>query len=317
MDPGMFPAPLWAWAAIGAVIAVMLAVDVLSHRDNHVIELREALIWSGVWIAAGLAFGLIVWVGWGGEPAVAYYSGYLLEKALSVDNVFVFALLFGYFRVPDEYQHKVLFWGVVGALAFRLVFIFAGAELLHRLAFAGFVLGAFLIWTGWRLAVRGEPDVDPDRIVVVRFFRRVVPTEQRYHGDRFTVRVDGRRRATLLLVALVAIEATDVVFAIDSVAAILAITTNTFLVWTATAFAVLGLRSLYFCLAGLLRHFGHLRYGLAVLLAFAGAKLILAETPVGTLPLWLTLLVVVLTLSVSIGWSVLSARRDRRRHAGG
>ncbi|WP_334573755.1 TerC/Alx family metal homeostasis membrane protein [Micromonospora sp. CPCC 206171] len=313
----MFPAPLWAWAAIGAVIAVMLAVDVLSHRDNHVIELREALIWSAVWIAAGLAFGLIVWVGWGGEPAVAYYSGYLLEKALSIDNVFVFALLFGYFRVPDEYQHKVLFWGVVGALAFRLVFIFAGAELLHRLTFAGFVLGAFLIWTGWRLAVRGEPDVDPDRNVVVRFFRRVVPTEQRYHGDRFTVRVDGRRRATLLLVALVAIEATDVVFAIDSVAAILAITTNTFLVWTATAFAVLGLRSLYFCLAGLLRHFGHLRYGLAVLLAFAGAKLILAETPVGTLPLWLTLLVVVLTLSVSIGWSLLSARRDRRRHAGG
>ncbi|MBM0256623.1 TerC/Alx family metal homeostasis membrane protein [Micromonospora sp. 4G55] len=313
----MFPAPLWAWAAIGAVIAVMLAVDVLSHRDNHVIELREALIWSGVWIAAGLAFGLIVWVGWGGEPAVAYYSGYLLEKALSVDNVFVFALLFGYFRVPEQYQHKVLFWGVVGALAFRLVFIFAGAELLHRLAFAGFVLGAFLIWTGWRLAVRGEPDVDPDRNVVVRFFRRVVPTEQRYHADRFTVRVDGRRRATLLLVALVAIEATDVVFAIDSVAAILAITTNTFLVWTATAFAVLGLRSLYFCLAGLLRHFGHLRYGLAVLLAFAGAKLILAETPVGTLPLWLTLLVVVLTLSVSIGWSVLAARRERRRHAGG
>ncbi|MEU5790609.1 TerC/Alx family metal homeostasis membrane protein [Micromonospora purpureochromogenes] len=313
----MFPAPLWAWAAIGAVIAVMLAVDMLSHRDNHVIELREALIWSAVWIAAGLAFGLIVWVGWGGEPAVAYYSGYLLEKALSVDNVFVFALLFGYFRVPGEYQHKVLFWGVIGALAFRLVFIFAGAELLHRLAFAGLVLGAFLIWTGWRLAVRGEPDVDPDRNVVVRFFRRVVPTEQRYHGDRFTVRVDGRRRATLLLVALVAIEATDVVFAIDSVAAILAITTNTFLVWTATAFAVLGLRSLYFCLAGLLRHFGHLRYGLAVLLAFAGGKLILAETPVGTLPLWLTLLVVVVTLSVSIGWSVLSARRDRRRHAGG
>ncbi|MBQ0892276.1 TerC/Alx family metal homeostasis membrane protein [Micromonospora sp. U56] len=313
----MFPAPLWAWAAIGAVIAVMLAVDMLSHRDNHVIELREALIWSAVWIAAGLAFGLIVWVGWGGEPAVAYYSGYLLEKALSIDNVFVFALLFGYFRVPEGYQHKVLFWGVIGALAFRLVFIFAGAELLHRLAFAGFVLGAFLIWTGWRLAVRGEPDVDPDRNVVVRFFRRMVPTEQRYHGGRFTVRVDGRRRATLLLVALVAIEATDVVFAIDSVAAILAITTNTFLVWTATAFAVLGLRSLYFCLAGLLRHFGYLRYGLAVLLAFAGAKLILAETPVGTLPLWLTLLVVVVTLSVSIGWSVLSARRDRRRHAGG
>ncbi|WP_234040929.1 TerC/Alx family metal homeostasis membrane protein [Micromonospora coerulea] len=316
MDQGMFAAPLWAWAAVGAVIAVMLAVDVLSHRDNHVIELREALIWSGVWIAAGLAFGLIVWLGWGGEPAVAYYSGYLLEKALSIDNVFVFALLFGYFRVPAGYQHKVLFWGVVGALAFRLVFIFAGAELLDRLAVAGFVLGAFLIWTGWRLAVRGEPDVDPDRNIAVRLFRRMVPTEQQYHGGRFTVRVDGQRRATLMLVALVAVEATDVVFAVDSVAAILAITTNTFLVWTATAFAVLGLRSLYFCLAGLLRHFGHLRYGLAVLLAFAGVKLILAETPVGKLPLWLTLLVVVLTLSVAIGWNLLAARRERRRHAG-
>ncbi|WSG00859.1 TerC family protein [Micromonospora sp. NBC_01740] len=317
MDEATFAAPLWAWAAVGAVIAVMLAVDLLSHRDNHVIELREALLWSGVWITAGLTFGLVVWLWRGSEPAVAYFSGYLLEKALSVDNVFVFALLFGYFRVPAAYQHKVLFWGVVGALAFRLAFIFVGAGLLERLTWAGIVLGAFLIWTGWRLAVRGEPDVDPDRNVVVRAFRRLVPTEPGYHGGRFTVRVDGRRRATLLLVALVAIEATDVVFAIDSVAAILAITTDTFLVWTATAFAVLGLRSLYFCLAGLLRHFGYLRYGLAFLLAFAGAKLILAETPVGKLPVWSTLAVVVLTLSVAIGWSMVDARRERRRRAGG
>ncbi|MFC3502225.1 TerC family protein [Micromonospora krabiensis] len=308
-----FPVPGWAWAAVTVVIAVMLAVDVFSHRDNHVIELREALVWSGIWIGAGVLFGVLIWVWGGGEPAVAYFSGYLLEKALSVDNVFVFALLFGYFRVPPGYQHKVLFWGVIGALAFRLIFIFAGAELLERLAWAGIVLGGFLIWTGYRLAVRGEPDVDPEHNVVVRLFRRVVPTDPGYHGDRFTVRLGGRRKATLLLVALVAIEATDVVFAIDSVAAILAITTHTFLVWTANAFAVLGLRSLYFCLAGLLRHFGYLRYGLALLLAFAGVKLILAETPVGKLPLWLTLAVVVVTLSVSVGWSVLSARRERVR----
>ncbi|MFF5180815.1 TerC/Alx family metal homeostasis membrane protein [Micromonospora sp. NPDC000316] len=303
--------PLWAWVAVGAVIIVLLAVDLVSHRDSHVIELPEALLWSAAWIGAGLLFGLGVWWGLGGDAAIAYYSGYLLEKALSVDNVFVFALLFGYFRVPSGYQHKVLFWGVVGALAFRLLFIVAGAELLERLAWAGFVLGAFLIWTGWRLAVRGEPDVDPDHNVVVRLFRRVVPTAARYHGDHFTARVDGRRVATLLLVALVAIEATDVIFAIDSVAAILAITTNIFLVWTATAFAVLGLRSLYFCLAGLLRHFGYLRYGLALLLAFAGLKLILAETPVGKLPIWLTLAVVVLTLAVAVGASVLAARRTR------
>ncbi|MFB6397035.1 TerC family protein [Polymorphospora lycopeni] len=317
MDEATFAVPLWAWAAVGTVIAVMLAVDMLLHRDHHVIELREALIWSGVWIIAGLAFGVLIWFWRGSEPAVAYYSGYLLEKALSVDNVFVFALLFDYFRVPAGYQHKVLFWGVIGALAFRLVFIFAGAELLDRLAWAGFVLGAFLIWTGWRLAVRGEPDVDPDHNVAVRLFRRLAPTEPRFHGDRFIVRLHGRRRATLLLVALVAIEATDMIFAIDSVAAILAITTNTFLVWTATAFAVLGLRSLYFCLAGLLRHFGYLRYGLAVLLAFAGLKLMLAETPVGKLPIWLTLAVVVLALSVSIGWSVIAARRGPRHSAGG
>ncbi|MFD0786981.1 TerC family protein, partial [Micromonospora azadirachtae] len=315
MGDATFPAPPWAWAAVSVVITIMLAVDLLSHRDNHVIELREALIWSAVWIGAGLIFGLVVWFWRGGEPAVAYYSGYLLEKALSVDNVFVFALLFGYFRVPAGYQHKVLFWGVVGALLFRLGFILAGAELLRRLAWAGVVLGAFLIWTGWRLAVRGEPDVNPERSRVVGLFRRLVPTVPSYHGDRFTVRVDGRRRATLLLVSLVAIEATDVVFAIDSVAAILSITTNTFLVWTANAFAVLGLRSLYFCLAGLLRHFGYLRYGLALLLAFAGLKLILAETPVGKLPLWLTFAVVVLTLSVSIGWSTLSVRRARGRSA--
>lgn len=312
MEGTTFAAPAWAWLAVGAVIAVMLAVDVFSHRDHHVIELREALIWSAVWITAGVTFGLVIWLWRGSGPAVAYYSGYLLEKALSVDNVFVFALLFGYFRVPPAYQHKVLFWGVLGALGFRLVFIFAGAALLDRLTWAGLVLGAFLIWTGWRLAVRGEPDVDPDRNVAVRLFRRLVPTESRYHDGRLTARVDGRRKGTVLLVALVAIEATDVVFAIDSVAAILAITTNTFLVWTANAFAVLGLRSLYFCLAGLLRHFGHLRYGLAVLLAFAGVKLILAETPVGKLPVWLTLAVVVLTLATAIGWSVVAARRGAR-----
>ncbi|MEU8179545.1 TerC/Alx family metal homeostasis membrane protein [Micromonospora sp. NPDC049044] len=303
--------PLWAWAAVGGLLAVLLMVDVLAHRDNHVIELREALLWSAVWVGAGLLFGLVVWWGLGGDPAIVYFSGYLLEKALSVDNVFVFALLFGYFRVPAGYQHKVLFWGVVGALVFRLLFILAGAELLDRLTWAGFVLGAFLVWTGWRLAVRGKPDVDPDRNRAVRLFRRIVPTDASYHGDRFTARVGGRRVATLLLVALVAIEATDVVFAVDSVAAILAITTNTFLVWTATAFAVLGLRSLYFCLAGLLRHFGHLRYGLALLLAFAGLKLILAETPVGKLPVWLTLAVVVLTLAVSIASSVVAERRAR------
>lgn len=310
MNDLSFPVPLWVWAAVTLGIGVMLAVDLLAHRDNHVIGFREAAVWSGVWIAAGLGFGLILLAWQDGDVATTYYAGYLIEKALSVDNVFVFALVFSFFAVPDAYQHKVLFWGVIGALAARLVFIFVGAELLRVFFWTAYVFGAFLIWTGWKMAASKDEEVHPDRNPVVRLVRRAVPTDARFHGDRFFTRVDGRRVATLLFVVLVAIEATDLIFAVDSVAAILAITTNTFLVWTANAFAVLGLRSLYFCLAGLLRRFRYLHYGLAVLLAFAGVKLILSETPVGKLPIPLTLGVIAATITVSIAWSLI-ATRDR------
>ncbi|MFI7221313.1 TerC family protein [Micromonospora maritima] len=300
--------PLWAWLVLTAAIAVMLAVDLFLHRDNHVIGFREAAVWSAVWIAAGLAFGAVLWLWQGQEVAGAYYAGYLIEKALSVDNVFVFALIFTYFAVPPAFQHKVLFWGVIGALLFRLAFIFVGAELLETFFWTAYVFGLFLVWTGWKMAFRHDDEMHPERNLVVRLVRRVVPTDPRYHGDRFFARVDGRRVATLLFVVLVAVEATDLIFAIDSVAAILAITTSTFVVWTANAFAVLGLRSLYFCLAGLLRRFVHLHYGLAFLLAFAGVKLILSETPIGKLPIPLTLGVIVATLAVSIGWSLVTTR---------
>lgn len=303
-----FVVPVWVWLALTAVIAVMLAVDLLAHRDNHVIGFREAAVWSGVWISAGLAFGVVLWLWQGDQVAGAYFSGYLIEKALSVDNVFVFALLFGYFAVPAAYQHKVLFWGVVGALVFRLAFIFVGAELLKAFFWTAYLFGAFLIYTGYKMAFKHDEEIDPGRNPVVRLVRRVIPTDAAYHGDRFIARVDGRRVATLLLVALIAVEATDLIFAIDSVAAILAITTSTFIVWTANAFAVLGLRSLYFCLAGLLRRFAYLHYGLAVLLAFAGVKLILSETPVGKLPIPLTLGVITVTITVSIVWSLIATR---------
>jgi tellurite resistance protein TerC len=302
------PVPWWAWAAVLAAVAVMLAVDLLMHRDNHVIGFREAAVWSAVWIAAGLAFGAVLWLWQGGETAGTYYAGYLIEKALSVDNVFVFALIFTAFAVPPALQHKVLFWGVVGALVFRLVFIFVGAELLETFFWTAYLFGAFLIWTGWKMAFRHGEQTPPERNPVVRLVRRLVPTDPRYHGARFFTRIDGKRVATLLFVVLIAVEATDLIFAIDSVAAILAITTSTFIVWTANAFAILGLRSLYFCLAGLLRRFVHLHYGLAVLLAFAGVKLILSETPVGKLPIPLTLGVIVVTIAVSIVWSLRSTR---------
>ncbi|MFI0514178.1 TerC family protein [Streptomyces sp. WSLK1-5] len=310
MNELSFAVPLWVWAAVTLGIGVMLAVDLIAHRDNHVIGFREAALWSGLWIAVGLGFGLILWAWQGGEASSTYYAGYLIEKALSIDNVFVFALVFSFFAVPDAYQHKVLFWGVIGALAARLVFIFIGAELLQVFFWTAYLFGAFLIWTGYKMAVSKDEEVHPDRNPVVRLVKKIIPTDPRFHGDKFFIRVSGKRIATLLFVVLVAVEATDLVFAVDSVAAVLAITTNTFIVWTANAFAVLGLRSLYFCLAGLLRRFQYLHYGLAVLLAFAGVKLILSETPVGKLPIPLTLGVIAVTITVSIAWSLIATRGE-------
>ncbi|MFI7550997.1 TerC family protein [Micromonospora sediminimaris] len=296
----------WVWALLMLAIAAMLAIDLFLHRDNHVIGFREAATWSGIWIAAGLLFGVILWAWQGGDVAGTYFAGYLIEKALSIDNVFVFAMIFAYFGVPAAYQHKVLFWGVIGALVFRFVFIFVGAELLETFFWTAYLFGAFLIVTAYKMAFRHDEETPPDRNPVVRLVRRLVPTDPAYHGDKFFTRVNGRQVATLLFVVLIAVETTDLIFAIDSVAAILAITTSTFIVWTANAFAILGLRSLYFCLAGLLRRFVHLHYGLAVLLAFAGVKLILSETPVGKLPIPVTLGVIVATIAVSIAWSLRS-----------
>lgn len=306
-----FAVPLWVWFAFGAAIVAMLAIDLFLHRDDHEVSFREAAIWSAIWIGAGLAFGVVLWAWQGGEVAATYYSAYLIEKALSVDNVFIFALIFGYFAVPPRYQHRVLFWGVIGALVLRLVFIFVGAGLLEAFFWTAYVFGAFLIVTGWKMAFRHDEPTDPERNPMVRLLRRVMPVDPAYHGNHFVIRRDGKRVATLLLVALVAIEASDLVFAIDSVAAVLAITTNTFIVWASIALAVLGLRALYFCLAGLLKRFVHLHYGLAFLLAFAGIKLILSETPVGKLPVWLSLSVIVATLTISIVWSLLDTRGDR------
>jgi tellurite resistance protein TerC len=310
MESAQLVVPMWAWVALSVVIVAMLAVDLFMHRDNHVVEFREAAVWSVIWVAAGLGFGAVMWWAYGANVAGDYYAGYLIEKALSVDNVFVFALIFTYFAVPDRYQHKVLFWGVIGALLFRLVFIFVGAELLKTFFWTAYLFGAFLIYTGYKMAFSHNQDLQPERNLLVRLVRRVIPVQAEYDGARFFTRRDGKRVGTLLFVVLIAVEATDLIFAIDSVAAVLAITTSTFIVWTANAFAVLGLRSLYFCLSGLMRRFVHLHYGLAVLLGFAGVKLILSETPVGKLPIPLTLGVIVVTLAVSIVWSLVATSKD-------
>ena len=292
-----FAVPLWAWFALGGAIVVMLAIDLFLHRDDHVVSFREAAIWSAIWIAAGLGFGLVLLWWQGGDAAATYYSAYLIEKALSVDNVFIFALIFGYFAVPERYQHRVLFWGVIGALLMRLVFIFVGSGLLQAFFWTAYLFGVFLIYTGWHMAFRHDQPKDPDNNPMVRLMRRFMPVSDGYEGGEFLTRINGKVGATML---------------------VLAITTNTFIVWASIAMAVLGLRALYFCLAGLLRRFTYLHYGLAFLLAFAGLKLILSETPVGKLPIWLSLSVIIGALAISIIVSLIATRgQDEPPHGDG
>jgi tellurite resistance protein TerC len=287
------------WGAFVAFILAMLAIDLfVFHRDAHEVSFREAAIWSAVWVAMGLGFAGFLWVWQGPDVTGEYLAGYLIEKSLSIDNIFVFALIFGYFAVPSRYQHRVLFWGVVGALVFRAVFIAAGAALLENFHWTIYVFGAFLVITGIRMARSSEVHVDPANNPVLRVFRRVVPVTDDYDGQRMLTRRAGRWMATPLLAVLVIVETTDVVFAVDSIPAIFAVTDETFLVFTSNAFAILGLRALYFLLAGMIGRFRYLRFGLAAVLAFVGAKMLLAD--VWKTPIWVSLGIIVVTIGMSV-----------------
>jgi tellurite resistance protein TerC len=280
--------PLYVWAATLGGIAAMLALDLLVlHRDAHEVSLREAALTSAMWVTLGVLFGVGVWVVAGGERGGEYFAGYLIEKSLSVDNIFVFALIFGYFAVPAKYQHRVLFWGVVGALVLRAGFIFAGAALLDRFSWTVYVFGAFLVFTGVRMALQRDEHVDPSKNPLLRLLRRRVPMTDDYEGQRFFIRRAGALLATPMLAVLLVVETTDVVFAIDSIPAIFAVTEEPFLVFTSNAFAILGLRALYFLLAGMISRFAYLKIGLAAVLAFVGVKLILTHHV--HVPIWLSL----------------------------
>jgi tellurite resistance protein TerC len=298
--------PWWAWAAVLGVIVVMLAVDLFAHRKAHVVGVREAAAWSGLWVALGVAFGAVVWWVWGGEFAAQYYAGYVIEKSLAVDNVFVFAVIFGYFAVPREYQHRVLFYGVLGALVFRAVFIAAGSVLIASFAWILYVFGAFLVLTGIRMARHRDETIDIEHSVVLRLFRRVLPVTDSYHGQRFLIRQGGRWVATPLLAVLVLVEVTDIVFAVDSIPAIFAVTQQPFLVFTSNAFAILGLRAMYFLLADLMHRFVYLKLGLALVLVWVGIKMLLLE--VYKIPTTASLAVVVLILTVAVAASWRSTR---------
>jgi tellurite resistance protein TerC len=302
--------PWWAWAAVIAFTLALLALDLfVLHRDAHEVSLREAGWMSAFYAGIGLAFGVLMWVWRGPEAGGEYFAGYLIEKSLSVDNIFVFALIFSYFGIPAKYQHRVLFWGVLGAIAFRAIFIALGAALLNNVDAIVYVFGAFLIYTGIRMARGHTMEVHPDRNPVIRLMRRVIPVTNELHGQRFIFRDAGRWVATPLLAALVMVETMDVVFAVDSVPAIFAITDDVFIVFTANVFAILGLRALYFLLAGTIPRFAYLQMGLALVLVFVGAKMFL--TDVGKLPVWISLGVIVAIIGTSLAASIWKARRDR------
>lgn len=301
--------PLWAWGALVGTIAVLLIVDLLLvHRTPHVASFREAAVESAVWIALGVGFTFVVAAWAGSQAAGEYITGYLIEKSLSVDNVFVWAVLFSYFAVPREYQFRVLFWGIFGALVMRAMFIFAGVAALERFEWVLYVFGGFLLVTAVKIARHTDTEVHPERNPVLRLVRRVVPTTTDYDGQRMFTRRHGRLLATPLLVVLVLVETTDVVFAVDSVPAILAVSREPFIVFSSNAFAILGLRALYFLLAGMHGRFRYLNVGLGVILAYVGVKMLATELyhP----PSWFSLAVIAAVLTVAIAASVRADRRD-------
>jgi tellurite resistance protein TerC len=290
---------LWQWGALIAFIIFLLVIDlVVFHKEAHDIKTREAAIESIIWVSIGLAFTFVIWWGFSGAAAGEYISGYLIEKSLSVDNVFVWALIFSYFKVPGKYQHRVLFWGIFGALVLRAIFIFAGVALIEKFDWILYLFGAFLLYTAFKLITGGDEEMDPGNSVVLKVIKKVVPTTDQMDGQKLFTRITGKRLATPLFAVLVLVEATDVIFAVDSVPAVLAVSHEQFIVFSSNAFAILGLRALYFLLADLHARFSYLQEGLAIILAFVGIKMIIAEWY--HIPTWLSLLVIALVLTVSI-----------------
>ncbi len=290
---------LLVWGIFSLLILGMLFLDlVVFHREEHEVSLREALIWTGIWIVLGLLFSLFIYTQKGLDATLAYLAGYLVEKSLSLDNIFVFQVIFTYFAVPAKYRHKILFWGVVGALVMRGVFIVAGVTLIKMFHWVVYLLGLLLVYTGIRMVTEHGKVIEPERNPVIRLARRLVPMTSHYEGGRFFVRKDGRLYATPLLAVLLVVESTDVVFAVDSIPAIMALTTDPVIIYTSNVFALLGLRALYFALSGLLQLFHYLNYGLSVILVFVGVKMLISGFY--KIPTWVALLVVVVTLTASI-----------------
>ncbi len=292
-----------AWILFNLAVIAMLALDLgVFHRTAHVVRVREALAWSAVWIALALLFNLGIYFVSGTERALEFLAGYLIEKSLSIDNVFVFVMIFGYFRVPAQYQHRVLFWGVFGALIMRAIFIAAGITLIERFHWIIYIFGAFLIFTGIKMSRHRANEIDPERNPLMRLARRFLPISARYHGQKLFVRDGGRIAGTPLFMVLLFVETTDVIFAVDSIPAILAVSRDAFIVYTSNVFAILGLRALYFALAGIMTMFHLIHIGLSAILIFVGTKMLL--TDVYKIPIGWSLAVIAGILLLSIAASM-------------
>ena len=304
----MMTSEAYLWIGFNAFVFIMLALDLgVFHRQKHRVSVKEALTWTGVWVALSLMFNGFIYYRFGEELAVQFLTGYLIEKSLSVDNIFVMIMIFSYFKVPFEYQHKVLFLGILGALAMRAIFIFTGIELIHSFHWLIYIFGAFLVVTGLKMLVSKDTPVDAGKNLFVKIVRRIVPVTDGYVGDSFFTRRNGVLLATPLFLALLVIEGTDLIFAVDSIPAILAISEEPFIVYTSNIFAILGLRSLYFALAGIEKYFKYLKYGLAVILIFVGTKMAIADF--FKLPIEISLVVIAGVLGISMVASVMGSKR--------
>lgn len=291
----------WLWIGFNAFVLLMLALDLgVFHRKEHKVTFREAISWSAVWIVLALIFNGWIYYAQGKEKALEFLTGYLIEKSLSVDNIFVFVLLFSFFKVPEQYRHRVLFWGVLGALLMRAGFIAAGAVLIEKFHWIIYVFGAFLVFTGYKMLKKKTEDMHPEDNPLVRWFVKRGKVTSDYHGKKFFVHINGQKLATPLFLCLLSVEFTDLIFAVDSIPAIFAITKDPFIVYTSNVFAILGLRSLYFALEGIITRFPYLRYGLALILIFIGLKMLAVD--VYKMPVVVSLAVIATILLTSIFW---------------
>jgi tellurite resistance protein TerC len=306
---------IWFWVVFNAAILILLVLDLMVvSRKRRAVPFKQALLMSAFWIGLAMAFAVFVHQWLGATKALEFVTGYVLEEALSVDNLFVFILLFAYFKVPPEDEKTVLFWGIIGALIMRGIFIAAGVALVQRFHWILYAFGVFLIWTGIQLMREGDEEQDPSRNVVLKFCRRFLPLSETYEQNRFFVRREGRIHATPLFVVLLVVETTDVLFATDSIPAILAITRDPFIVYTSNVFAILGLRSMYFALAGMMKLFHYLNYGLSVVLMFIGAKMLLPQKY--QVPTWAALAVVAGVLGLSVLVSVIFPKKEQPNSEG-